>query len=141
MNDEQPGDRGREAETFNNSLQRCTAAPQFLDAFYRRFLASSPEVAEKFKHTDFARQKLALKGSLWIMMMADQQQEIWRSHIEQIARRHSRSELDIRPELYDLWLDCLMQTVAEFDPQFGPEVEAAWREILGRGIALMKARY
>ena len=38
--------------------------------------------------------------------------------------------MDIKPELYDLWLDRLLQAVAEFDPLFDMETETAWRRVL-----------
>ena len=53
----------------------------------------------------------------------------------------SRAELDIKPELYDLWLDRLVQAVREFDPKFDPEIETAWRRVLRPGIEFMKSRY
>ena len=57
-------------EIFDKSLGRCNARPGFLDRFYERFLAMSPKVAEKFKHTDFVRQKRALRASFHMMLLA-----------------------------------------------------------------------
>jgi len=62
-------------------------------------------------------------------------------HLERLARLHSRAELDIKPELYDLWLDRLVQAVEEFDPMFDLEIETAWRRLLQPGIEFMKSRY
>lgn len=50
-------------------------------------------------------------------------------------------KLDIHPELYDLWLECLIETVAEFDDGFRDEVELAWRLVLSPGIVYMKFKY
>ena len=58
-----------------------------------------------------------------------------------LAKLHGRAELDITPELYDLWLDRLVQAVREFDPMFDPEIETAWRRVLEPGIEFMKSRY
>lgn len=63
------------------------------------------------------------------------------AHLERIARLHNRDRLDIRPEFYDLWFDCLIVTVKEFDSLFGPAVERAWRDVLTPGIEFMKSRY
>jgi hemoglobin-like flavoprotein len=63
------------------------------------------------------------------------------AHLERLAKLHGRAELDITPELYDLWLDRLVQAVSEFDPMFDPEVETAWRRVLQPGIEFMKSRY
>jgi hemoglobin-like flavoprotein len=62
-------------------------------------------------------------------------------HLERLAKLHCRAELDIKPELYDLWLDRLVQAVKEFDPMFNPEIETAWRHVLQSGIEFMKSRY
>ena len=48
---------------------------------------------------------------------------------------------ELRPELYDLCLDCLLQAVQRFDPSFDEDVERVWRLGLGTGIAFMKSRY
>ena len=81
-----------------------------------------------------------LKTSLYTMMIASGESER-DLHLERLARRHSRAELDIRPALYDLWLDRLLQAVREFDPLFDIETEAAWRNVLQPGIDFMKSRY
>ncbi|MGE0759218.1 MAG: globin domain-containing protein, partial [Pirellulaceae bacterium] len=125
----------------NASLDRCTARPGFLDRFYELFLASSGEVREKFKNTNFERQKEALRMSLYMMMTAHDWSTECDAHLEEIAERHSRHDLDISPHLYDQWLACLLQAVSEFDPIFDADVATAWTRTLQPGIQLMKSRY
>ena len=48
--------------------------------------------------------------------------------------------MDTRPELYALWLECLIQAVQQFDPSFDEDVERVWRLGLKTGIAFMKSR-
>jgi hemoglobin-like flavoprotein len=81
-----------------------------------------------------------LKISLYIMMLSSDAAGR-AAQLEQLAQRHSRAELDIKPELYDLWLDRLLQTVREVDPKFDAPIEAAWRRVLQPGIDFMKSRY
>lgn len=130
----------RDIELFNDSMERCSSRSDFLNRFYTAFLASSDEVARKFEHTDLKKQARMLKISLYIMMLSndDSGRE---AQLEQLAQRHSRMELDIKPELYDLWLDRLLQTVREVDPKFDAPTEAAWRRVLQPGIDFMKSRY
>jgi hemoglobin-like flavoprotein len=130
-----------EIALFNDSLERCTARHDFLDRFYETFLASSKEVAEKFRNTDFKTQKILLKSSLYIMMLAAMGKPEAQTRLERIAEVHDRNHHDIRPELYDLWLDCLVRTVRDFDPAFNTNTEHAWRAMMTSGIALMKSRY
>ena len=130
----------RDIELFNDSLERTSGSP-FLERFYELFVASSPEVAEKFAHTDFRQQRHAVKVSLYMMMSAVLGHPEGDVHLTRIARRHSRAALAIRPELYDLWLDCLIRAVREYDRSFSGETERAWRNVLQRGIEFMKSRY
>jgi hemoglobin-like flavoprotein len=131
------------AETFLASLKRCLAVPGFLDAFYERFMGSSDEVREKFRHTDMKRQTGVLADTLYVVANAVQSQEgsIARGSLPALAARHGRGELDIRPELYDLWLACLVETARAHDPEFEPAVEGAWRETLGAAADYMRQRY
>ncbi len=130
----------RDVELFNDSIERCSCQPEFLRRFYTRFLASSDTVAKKFERTDLRKQARLLKTSLYIMMLASDESERI-VHLERLAKLHSRAELDIKPELYDLWLDRMLQTVKEFDPKFDMETETAWRRVLQPGIEFMKSRY
>ena len=128
-----------EYETFNNSLGRCQANPEFIPIFYVNFLASSPRVKQKFVKTDFSRQNRMLKGSLYMVMAASEGSEAAEKYLAYIAERHSGRDLDIEPELFECWLDSLVLTVKEVDLGFTPEVEEAWRAVMREGIKYMIA--
>ena len=104
------------------------------DVFYDDFLRSSPEVAAKFQGTDFARQKQVLKTSLYVMMSAFVLRTADYSALAQTARRHSKTAIDIPPQLYVLWLDSLVNAARTCDPSFDEEIEANWREAMQPGI-------
>jgi hemoglobin-like flavoprotein len=128
---------------FLASLKRCRARPEFFEEFYADFIDSSDEIREKFKDTDFHRQARVLEDSLYVLANAAQGRPgspAW-GDFPRIAERHSHKDLDIRPELYDLWLACLLESVRHNDREFTPEVEAAWRSTLGMGIEYMRAKY
>ena len=132
-----------ESETFRASLRRCLADTNFLHQFYELFMASSEEVREKFKGTEFPRQTRVLADSLYIMAVASESKDdaiAWKE-LDRLAERHSRSGLDIRPDLYESWLECLIKAAAAYDPDFSPEIEATWRSSLAPGIAHLRARY
>ena len=130
----------RDFELFNDSLERCMQDGDFLYRFYDLFLGSSDVVAKKFEHTDFLKQTRLLGKSLYVMMVPSDDPEL-ALRLERLARRHSRADLDIKPELYDLWLEKLVQAAREFDPMFDAETETAWRGVLQPGIEYMKSRY
>jgi len=62
-------------------------------------------------------------------------------YLVQVAERHSKRGVDVRPELYSVWLDCLIETVREFDPKFNGDVATAWRVVFSKGIEFMTSRY
>ena len=128
-------------QLFRDSLDRCRQREDFLDHFYDRFMASSDEVREKFARTDFDRQKQRLLEALRLAAdVVDGDARAMR-HLHERAESHGRHGLDIKPELYDLWLDSLMATAAECDPNFDEAIEEAWRSVLGHIIAYMQLHY
>jgi hemoglobin-like flavoprotein len=130
-------------DAFRASLNRCLARPEFLRHFYELFVESSPEVREKFKDTDFPRQTRVLADSLYMMAVAAQLEHdaaAW-AEMDRLASRHDRTGLDIRPGLYDLWLDCLLRAVSRHDREYSREIELAWRETLAVGIEYLRSRY
>lgn len=133
----------RDLELFNDSLERCQAHSNFLGRFYAIFIASDQAVAAKFAHTDLRRQQMMLQSSLFMLLEAAGRNPPPESlaQLRRIAEIHDRNHRDIKPEMYALWLDCMLQAVREFDPKFDADVERAWREVLAPGIELMKSRY
>lgn len=129
---------------FEASFERVTPRgaynPDFIEGFYRRFLGSSDDVARRFARTDIARQKTMLHDSLETLVEFSRNHRLT-AQLTRLARVHSRGEHDIPPALYDSWLDALMATVADFDPQFSQDVEIAWRLTLAPGIAYLKFGY
>lgn len=126
---------------FNESLDRCIERQEFLTHFYETLLASSDEIAKKFETTEFEKQKAALKTALYVLLFAHKYGLTGDAYLKGLAERHGQTDLDIRPELYDLWLDCLLKTVREFDPLFDDAIERSWRTVLRPGIEFMKAEY
>ena len=124
-------------ERFHDSLERCRQNPAFLDTFYARLLAASPEIPSYFRDTDFRRQKRVLTMSFYHLLAAADGNPEGDVHIQRIAEIHAAR--NIPRAIYDVWLDCLVATVAQHDPQYSPEVADAWRRFMGPGIAAMRA--
>jgi hemoglobin-like flavoprotein len=110
---------------------------QFLDHFYQRFIAADPAVAEKFGATDMAHQKQMLRESLAEMAEFALTRQS-NPYIVTLARIHGVRGRDIPVRLYDLWLDCLVETVREVDPEATDSVALGWRIVLVPGIEFMK---
>ena len=119
-----------ELERFEGSMNRCVGNPNFIERFYRTFLDSSPEVARRFEHTNFERQHTMLEDSLRLVLSAARGLEAGRAHLAHIAERHSSRGLNITPELYQLWLDSLVQVAAGIDPKWDSSLDDIWRAAL-----------
>ena len=129
--------RERYVELFNDSFERCSRDPEFLDRFYEIFMGTSDEVRDKFKNTDMQAQKNTLLYSLSYMMIAHSKPDV----LKGIADRHNSSQLDIKPQLYALWLDSMVEAVRLTDPQTSERTEQAWRQVMQPGIDYMINRY
>ena len=131
-----------EIALFNDSLTRCLRRDQFFQRFYEHFLASSAEVREKFRATDFGKQRRMLQTSFY--MLVEYIAVGWpecQAYLRRIAATHIQQGRNIPPHLYDLWLECLLRAVKESGDQYSPEAEAAWRYMKGAGIAFLELRY
>ena len=127
------------ADLVMQSYGRCCASSGFFDSFYQYFLASSPEIREKFASTNMPAQKQLLRqGILNLVMHARGMPD---TKLRALGCSHARGALDIRPELYDLWLQALLQSIGEHDGQCDANTRLAWHEVLNKGISVIKAQY
>ena len=125
---------------FGEQIKIGERGNQFFAAFYRRFVASSEEVAKAFKNTDMHKQQNMLKKSLLYSINFIASSKNFDA-LDRIAVSHSKRNYNIKPELYDVWLDCMVATAREFDPEFSDDVELAWRLAFAQTITFMKFRY
>jgi hemoglobin-like flavoprotein len=127
------------ADIVMQSFGRCCASNGFFDTFYVYFLSSSAEVRGKFADTDMTAQKQLLRhGILNLVMHARGMPD---RKLRALGCSHARGGLDIRPELYDVWLDALLKSIGEHDLLCNDETRLAWREVLNKGISVIKAQY
>jgi len=128
-------------DIFLGSLNRCAVDDTFISTFYERFLNSSDEVSHKFRFTEFDKQQEMLLKSLRISAAASSGEPAALREVAERSRTHDRNHLDIRPVLYDLWLDALINTAREFDRHWDETTEDAWRTVLGFVVKHMTSRY
>jgi truncated hemoglobin YjbI len=120
------------------SLGRCIACETFLQRFYELFTASSPEVGNLFRNTDFERQKRMLRDSLYAILVAAGTTKGPAHHeIERLARFHR--DIGVTADMFTLWLDALIAAAREHDLHFTDELETHWRDSMSEAIALMKS--
>lgn len=124
-----------------DSYHRCEDSGKFFDTFYEVFFSKSPEIRRRFARTDMEKQKQSAMASVLMVLLLDTGDVMARQCIAKIAESHNRRGHDVRPELYDLWLDALCEAVQKHDPQCAPELLDQWRQAMRSGIDLMIAAY
>lgn len=122
-----------ELSSTKYSLMRALLENQdFFHEFYDTFFQSSPVIPEMFSQTDFRKQRELLRQGIELMIWFADGDETARERLLKIAVIHKRFRLT--REMYDLWRNSLLKTLAKNDPEFNPELETAWNTVLGRGI-------
>ena len=128
-------------QIFSSSYQRALGndyyQADFIGSFYEHFFSKSTSIADMFANTNMSMQKTMLHDSLHILLDFYKDRELTDS-LHKLAEIHGRSGLDVPDELYDLWTESLIETVARFDPEFDRDVELAWRLVLAPGITYIK---
>ncbi|WP_455203392.1 globin [Kaarinaea lacus] len=131
-------------DLFDQSYERIKCVEKndknFFDAFYENFIDSSETIKKHFQNTDMERQKKMLEKSFYSLFIFYATNNA-NDYLQRIAQHHSKKNAAIPPDLYDVWLECLMKTLREFDPEYSPEVELSWRVVLSPGITYMKFKY
>jgi len=128
---------------FESSLSRVSSlelSQQFFSRFYERFIASDSRIAAMFAATDMAHQVEMLRESLAELKEFSTSLKS-NNYIVTLARIHGIRGRKISPESYDSWLNALVDTVNEVDPECDLQTQLAWRLVLAPGIAFMKFYY
>ena len=123
------------------SYDRCCQSPDFLQAFYKNFLAACPEAVPRFAGTDFEHQTKLLRHAIGLLLSFPNQPNKEPNLLSRVAERHSRKDLNIEPALYRPFVESLIDTVKQFDGKCTPTIEAAWREMIAPGVAYMKSKH
>jgi hypothetical protein len=126
---------------FQDSYQRCLSHPRFFEMFYDEFLGSHEDVQAKFVGVDMTRQMRMLRASMQMVMLASQDGIDPAYYLSSVGARHARTDLDIPPPLYDIWLEALVTTASLADPKFDAELRTAWIDVMTPGILYMRECY
>lgn len=112
------------------SYHRCAESGEFYTTFYRHLLASDPRIPPMFARTEFERQHLLLKHALGLLIIFAKRANP--ALLQRIAERHT--EVGVTEDLYPFFVESLVRSVAEHDPQYTAELGDAWRHTLAPGI-------
>ena len=124
------------------SYGRCRRSGDFVNRFYERFLAMDPRVDGVFGNTNWVQQKRALGQAVSAAISYAEGETFVRSTLERMAQVHSRhGRVPIEPALYGLWLNCMVETARETDPNWSEELAGRWRAALSPAIDLFIEHY
>jgi len=125
---------------FNLSYQRSVVPDYygFFELFYRKLIAKDPQIAVLFARTDMNKQAHMLMQSITHVTAFSATLEPT-EEINFIAQLHGKDKLDLPSTYYDTWMDCLMETVEQRDPNYNEHVNRAWRTVMAPGIEYMKS--
>jgi hypothetical protein len=75
------------------------------------------------------------------MLIFGAQPEAEPTVLSRVAERHSRRDLAVRAELYEPFVASLIETVAQYDPEFTDDVDDAWRRTIAPAVAYMQSKF
>ena len=115
-------------DDLQQSYGRCLREKNFIERFYEIFLESHPSIRPMFEKTDFQTQRMALRHGISAAISYASGSSLTKRTMNQMADVHSRKgHAPVSPDLYPHWIDSLVKTVQETDPQATPELLSRWR--------------
>lgn len=112
----------------------------FFGRFYSIFFSKSQQIRDKFAEVDIDTQVVVLQKSMF-HMISFYETKTATEYLENIAQSHNRDQYGIKPEFYDIWLESLIETVAQLDPEYENSLALAWQLAMTPGIQFMKFQY
>lgn len=95
-----------------------------------------------FAQTDFEVQRNALRSSISAAIWHASGNPLSAKLIGGIAATHSRDgRAPVPPHLYPYWVESLLLTVAEVDPNATPRLLERWRQAMADVTAAFEQRY
>lgn len=119
---------------FGEGVGLGDRATPFFESFYEHFL-KGPGIGAAFSHTEMSRQVTMMRKSFFHLVAFYLSHEPT-AELTRIALLHH--QLGIDSGFYDLWLDALVSTVRDFDPECDLATELAWQVALVPGITYMR---
>ncbi len=122
------------------SFERCLRRSDFLRRFYTIFTGSHPDIADRFRETNWERQIFLLRHGISASILYASGGGLGQDELERLRKTHGPNGYAIPDWMYDYWLDALIQTLSETDPQWSIELEQRWRQAMGIAIDHISGR-
>lgn len=128
-------------DLISASYGRCILSEGFFEDFYETFQKSDPRIKAYFTDTDMSQQRRLLRHGISYMIMYAEENRTGELKVEKLGDSHSETQMNIKPELYDFWIQSLVETIRKHDSKSTPELESDWKQILNLGVNKMKDAY
>ncbi len=126
---------------LHQSYGRCLRDRDFIGRFYEVFLASNPGVPALFAHTDFNKQRMALRKGITMAIFHAGGSRVVDRGIAEMGAVHARDgRCPVPHTLYRDWIASLLKVVEETDPEADAALMARWQEAMGVVVQTFKAR-
>jgi len=108
----------------------------FYERFYERFFSRSDEIHALFQNRNIASIIAKLRVTLMMVAEAAEGRPGLEMYLEMLGDIHRR--LRVEPHLFRHWRTALLATVAQYDTQYDPRIEAAWQRVIDHVIVCMQ---
>ncbi len=130
-----------EFTVVKQSYGRCATKSNFIDLFYDEFLKSHPSIKPMFTQTDFKKQKELLRTGIAMLLAHVEGKPVGTMTLNRIGQSHDKNHMNIDPNLYQFWINSLVKTVKQCDPQYSPDLDRSWQKVLRAGVDHITAKY
>ena len=125
-----------------DSYLRVKDQPDFASDFYSNLFFLKPKLRDYFAKTDFEHQDKALMHGLsFLISFLDQKDPHARQQVLRISRSHSKFNMNVHPHEYYYWIEALILTVKNHDPQWMQDLTYYWREVISYPIMFIVSQY
>lgn len=130
----------KNTEVFN-SFNRVKEDKQFIVRFYQHLFKVRPETEAYFSNVDFEKQKTLIIRGIEFALKSIQGDEESKTQMIRISKTHAKNNMDISPHLYYYWIEALVYTLKNSDPDWYDDLEYYWTEVITRPVSFMISQY
>jgi len=131
----------QKAKRVHQSYIRA-GSKKLVSEFYVRLMDSSAEIRKKFEGVDMTDQASFLAHAIVMsFLFIDKNQHLAKKCLDDVRKTHAQNNLNIAPELYDIWLECLLETVSLCDPHANDALLTDWHDVMSVAITHIRDGY
>jgi hemoglobin-like flavoprotein len=140
MTDAELSQRGN--ALFNASYDRCMNLNdndvRFVNHFYAILKGRDQKISDIFEAFPVHHQLHVVRTAIYLLTDYNENKSP-SSDFTMFVDSHTDKRLGLEPYMLDIWLDCLLETVAALDTSFSDEIRAAWLARIKPGTDYLKS--